>query len=304
MRVDGKGAGFSGERDSRRDRGARVEQFRRERRVGEEVRGKMLGFEASGLARVLIEGREMLARVGGSPAPGQIMLFLVVSLHPEIVLKELPIQERATRDMAPLVNELDRRRAALESRLSAEPQVQPEDLPADILKRKPLFLSGLESNPKALALFMEIQDYCQEANAFLIPSGRGRYHYLPWLLPGATGQEALIRRTRPPAGKKKGQAGESPVLWDVQFCFDHIEAGRSALHILYARPRARYRLFLERPKAAASLLPLFQGLRLGHVAIEQECLGVGPLPASFGSGLLAGALARSRQSFTGINLQV
>lgn len=304
MRVHGKDAGFSGERDSRRDRGARVEQFRRERRVGEEVRGKMLGFEAPGLARVLIEGREMLARVGGSPAPGQIMIFLVVSLRPEIVLKELPGKKRAKRDMAPLVNELAHRRSALEDMLGAAAPIPPEDLPADILKRKALFLSQLEANPKALALFKEIQEVCHEASAFLIPAGKGRYHYLPWLLPGTAGQEALIRRTRPMAGKRKGQAGESPILWDVRFFFEHKEAGRCALHILYAKPRARYRLSLERPKAAASLLPLFHGLRLGHVAIEQECLGVAPLPASLGPGLLAEALSQSRQSFTGINLQV
>jgi len=307
MRVDGKGAGFSGERNPGRDRGKRVEQFRRERRVGEEVRGKMLGFEAPGLARVLIEGREMFAKVGGNPVPGQIMLFLVVALYPEIVLKELPAKGRATRDMAPLANELDRRRAALEALLGETAQPQPEDLPADILKRRTMFLSRLESTPKALALFKEIQAVCQEANAFLAQGGRGRFHYLPWLLPGMAGQEALIRRTRRTVDKKKGQAGESAILWDVQFNFEHKEAGRCALHILYARPRARYRLALERPQAAKSLIPLFKDLRLGHVAIEQECLGVGALPASSGSGLLAGALAaltRSRQSFTGINLQV
>ncbi len=304
MRVFGDGAGFSRDGGFSGKRGAGAGHFRRNRRVGDIVHGKILAFEAPGLARALIDGQEMLASVK-SAAPGQIMRFLVVSLSPDIVLKELPADESPERTAGAVISALNAQITAFEaiftkSAIASAPSPDP-----NILGRRRAFLRWLDDAPEAMRLFHAITAACREASALLAPAGLGRYHYLPWILPRAGRLEALIRRTKPSPGSADAKKGERrpPILWDLRCRFAYPGAGRVSLSILFSRPVARYRLSLENPKAAPRLVPLFSGLFLGKTRIDPELLGVSPLGPD-DADLLARALSRTRQRFTGVNLQV
>lgn len=306
MRVFGDGAGFSRDGGFSGNRGSRADQFRRNRRAGETVRGKLLGFEASGLAWVRIEGQELLARVNANAQPGQIMRFLIVSLTPDIILKELPQDGGASssRSLGALAGALSANKEAFEALLARSEFAQAGDLSPNIPLRRPPFLRWLAGNTEALRLYREIREACREASALLAPAGLGRYHYLPWILPRASGFEALIRRTRPSPKEGKSGSRRAPILWDVRCRFSLPDMGRVSLSILFSKSKARYKIALERPQAAGLFPELVKDLRLGKSRLDLELLGAGPLSRDDESDLLSLALMRTRQRFTGVNLQV
>lgn len=88
MRIRGQGSssfGFDGQRqDSQRS-----ERFRRAHRAGQKVKGIILDWHSPGLAWVDIDGHRLLAQVSQDSALGLERLFLIASLTPDIVLREL-----------------------------------------------------------------------------------------------------------------------------------------------------------------------------------------------------------------------
>lgn len=88
MRVSGYGSSFSGDASGRdRDRSGR---FRRSHRAGQKVRGTVLEWRGPGLAWVDIDGHGLLAQISTDASLGRERTFLIVSLHPAVILKELP----------------------------------------------------------------------------------------------------------------------------------------------------------------------------------------------------------------------
>lgn len=86
MRVDDRDSSFLPQRDPGRDRAA---AFRRDRRIGERVRGRSLREAEPGHVWVDIEGHELKARVSGALTPGEVLTFEIVELSPEVVLRHL-----------------------------------------------------------------------------------------------------------------------------------------------------------------------------------------------------------------------
>ena len=88
MRIRGQGTSFSGHGSGQRDSG-RAEQFRKAHRAGQKVRGMVMQWHSDSLAWVEIDGHRLLARVSRDSALGRERRFLIESLDPEIVLREL-----------------------------------------------------------------------------------------------------------------------------------------------------------------------------------------------------------------------
>lgn len=86
MRIGDRGSSFQNRQGSGRDRAA---AFRRDRRIGERVRGRYLREAEPGLVWVDIEGHELKARVSGALTPDEILFFEIVELAPEVVLRHL-----------------------------------------------------------------------------------------------------------------------------------------------------------------------------------------------------------------------
>lgn len=89
MRVNARGSSFA--KDQKPDREQpRAERFRKAHRAGQKVRGTVVEWRGQGLAWVEIDGYGLLAQLSPDCALGRERTFLVVSLSPNIELKELP----------------------------------------------------------------------------------------------------------------------------------------------------------------------------------------------------------------------
>lgn len=88
MRIRGQGSSSTGFGGQRQD-SERSERFRRGHRAGQKVQGRIVEWEAPGLAWVEIDGQRLLAQVSQDSELGLIRRFLILKLSPEIVLKEI-----------------------------------------------------------------------------------------------------------------------------------------------------------------------------------------------------------------------
>ncbi len=86
MRVGDRGSSFPHQQGSGRDR---AQAFRRDRRIGERVRGRYLREAEPGMVWVDIEGHELKAQATGAISPDEIITFEIVELAPEVVLRRL-----------------------------------------------------------------------------------------------------------------------------------------------------------------------------------------------------------------------
>lgn len=87
MRIQGSGSAFSGDSSGRdQDRAGR---FRRSHRVGQKVRGTVVEWRGPDLAWVELDNHGLLARISADPSLGQERTFLILSLTPDIVLREV-----------------------------------------------------------------------------------------------------------------------------------------------------------------------------------------------------------------------
>ncbi|MBI4803937.1 MAG: hypothetical protein HY795_01740 [Desulfovibrio sp.] len=88
MRIRGRGSSSFGSGGQHRE-SERSERFRKAHRVGQKVSGTIQQWDESGLAWVQIDGHRLLAQVSQDSNLGLERAFLVVSLSPDIVLKEI-----------------------------------------------------------------------------------------------------------------------------------------------------------------------------------------------------------------------
>ena len=89
MRFHSRGSSFLGDKGSEREQ-PRAERFRRAHRIGQKVRGTVVEWRDEGLAWVVVDGYGLLAQLSPDSTLGLERTFLVVSLAPNIVLKEVP----------------------------------------------------------------------------------------------------------------------------------------------------------------------------------------------------------------------
>ncbi|TVM17145.1 hypothetical protein DPQ33_10155 [Oceanidesulfovibrio indonesiensis] len=294
MRIRGSGSGASGHggpggSDERR------RAFRRKHRVGDRVRGVMVGWESPGLAWVEVSGVKLLAALDSGPELGARLAFLVKSLDPDIVLQELPTSGGGQGMLAESISGFWTARAEFEHILREFPL--PEGI-ADMSKPRKCFRNHLFAHPALLAAWLRTQAMAETINAELVPGRDLMLSYRPELMPAAWDHELLAN------------VHGSELAW----AFTLPRWGHCQVRLLFHKPVAGARVFLERSEHAEPLkriLPrLVERAAAGRLAGVKELdrvdvLSVTPLPP--GSGQLLSELftgpVEGRPS-TGFSLRV
>lgn len=290
MRIDGRG-GSGGYSSGNRDR-SDPEAFRRGRRVGQIVRGRLLAPGPSGLYWVVVAGHKLLAALDHEPVPGRELVFRIEALTPDLLLKDITPPPSAATDPSLLLAALTEARSRFERRLARCPL--PAVPPLDLTTARHHFAAFLAADAAARAEFDAVRLAMARAAAFLAPK-EGLPRYVPWVFPGLSQSELFAVRL----ARESGGPGFS-----LRLCGRLETAGFVAAIASWHPGRVAYRLMCERPVAGAGLVAALAAVRFGRAALTPECLTVGPLPADLASGFLARLLAVTARPFTGLRLRV
>jgi len=291
MRIRGYGGSFGDQFSQERHRSS-TRAFRKGRRVGQLVRGRLLAPAEGGLAWVSVEGHSLLARLEHVPTGGEL-LFRIMQLVPELVLKDITPTLPGGADPIRALAALTEARSHLESLLDGLRDV-PASPPLDLTAAKRFFRRLLADRPEILAAWGQALSRTRHLAA-LLPPDAGRLGYAPWIFPGLSQSELLSRRL--PAG----QGGPG---FELDLSGRLPAQGSLAVHITWQPGYVRYRLWLERPQAAEGLLAGLGHVRFGRADLTPVCQSVDRLPAELAGGYVARLLAARPQPFTGLRLQV
>jgi len=291
MRIRGYGGSFGDQFSQERHRSS-TRAFRKGRRVGQLVRGRLLAPAEGGLAWVSVDGHSLLARLEHVPTGGEL-LFRIMQLVPELVLKDITPTLPGGADPIRALAALTEARSHLESLLDGLRDV-PASLPLDLTAAKRFFRRLLADRPEILAAWGQALSRTRHLAA-LLPPDAGRLGYAPWIFPGLSQSELLSRRL--PAG----QGGPG---FELNLSGRLPAQGSLAVHITWQPGYVRYRLWLERPQAAEGLLAGLGHVRFGRADLTPVCQSVDRLPAELAGGYVARLLAARPQPFTGLRLQV
>lgn len=161
---------------------SRSEYFRNKHRPGDRVRGTILGYDAPGLAWVEIEDQQLLARIGAGGLVGERRFFRILTLYPDIVLKDLSGEHEDDCDLRHLLGEF----RELRDRFEATPAAPGDTLPS---------LQGSTASRcrtmRHHPLLKDIRQHLRRMNQCL-GREKGRVVHLPWLLPQARQQEGML----------------------------------------------------------------------------------------------------------------
>lgn len=246
----------------------RVNAFRARTVVGQRVRGRVTRRESVGLFWIDVKGSELLARLPDDTEPGTESTFKVESLYPEVTLKMLPAgrngrsqgPQAAIRRYWPLRQSLDTRNASLAGReaLAGEP---------DLDRRRRIYLQGIHADTEALLEYLDLLGQLATINRKLRAEG-ATLAYLPWLLPGATGQELLVAA---------GPSNEEAAFTEAVFDFKLHPLGRGRAKLMLRPPRASMRLLLENQVAARVVSKPLARLAFNLTGLKVDVLGTAPL---------------------------
>jgi len=171
--------------------------FKRKVKVGQLLKGRMLRVEQEGFAWVLIGDMELLAQIETMPEPGQWLEFLVLSLEPSIMLRQLqhgtdPRGSIFLRDyIRSYLTERDKLDALLASSLWNN--LSPADAQHVTTYRAQL-IRFLAQHPDALDQFTRVMRLHSSVQRMVSASGHGSFQYMPWLMPSARGIEILVSK--------------------------------------------------------------------------------------------------------------
>lgn len=281
MRITGSGFGQGqGSGKKERDRAA---AFRNKHRVGERVKGTLIKRETKGLAWILIDGHHLLANIETDSEPGSALNFMVLSLYPEIVLKALPPGGASTGYlMAGSIQEFGLVRSKFES-FSAMNLSEESIIGQSPEERRKSFLRAVAADTNLSALYLQLCAHQLSINANLAPNGPTRFFYLPWLMPGARGLEALLKR----------EEKEDGVFMEFVCGFELPRIGPGQIRILYKKPRAGFRVFLARPENIRKFMDYIKSTSLDGLPADAQCLGVEKLPKYAHGGTMRELLSPS-----------
>jgi hypothetical protein len=247
----------------------RAEEFRARHRPGNRVWGNVMTRPENGLAWIDFHGLPLLAQIHSTVLPGQRVLFLVESLHPEILLKQIyPSLQGEGEDIARALGLFLELRRAFEDRVF-------ERLPADtllaerdILKRKLIFKRHVTERTGEGQTLLRIEASASHIDGLLATAANRRYLYLPWLLPLARECDAL---------DESGGVDEHRL--SLRF---RIGAHQAAATLLVHSGLAACRLYLDDKALAGKLCSWVAGWRFGEMDLKLSVLD--PLPFGSWSG--------------------
>ena len=299
MRVSGGYSGGTPSGGDGRDR-SDPQAFKRGRKVGQIVRGRLLAPGPQGMFWVNLAGHKLLAALDHEPSPGRELVFRIERLEPELLLRDITPPPSAVDDPALLLAALAETRSRFEALLHRGPDMFSAAIPPDpnasgpnvpmapLTARKRLF-DWLTSNPDAAGLYGRIMELLRLARAFLPPQA-GRPVYLPWAFPGLDASEGLVTR--------------SGRTFTLRLFGRLAQAGRVSGIFSLSQGRASYRLSLERPEAGEGLVKALTAVRLGRRELAPVCVHLGPLSPAEAGGLFAPLVAGAARPFTGLRLRV
>jgi len=299
MRVSGGYSGGTPSGGDDRDR-SDPQAFKRGRKVGQVVRGRLLAPGPQGLFWVNLAGHKLLAALDHEPTPRRELVFRIERLEPELLLRDITPPPSAVDDPALLLAALADARSRFEALLHRGPDLFAAPIPPDLnasgpnlplaplVARKRLF-DWLASNPEAAGLYSRLRELLRLARAFL-PAQAGRPVYLPWAFPGLDASEGLVTR--------------SGRTFTLRLFGRLAEAGRVSGIFSLSLRRASYRLSLELPEAGEGLVAALTAVRLGRRELAPVCVHLGPLAPAEAGGLFAPLIAGAARPFTGLRLRV
>ena len=294
MRVSGGYGGGTPSGGDGRDR-SDPQAFKRGRKVGQTVRGRLLAPGPQGLFWVNLAGHKLLAALDHEPCPGRELVFRIERLEPELLLRDITPPPSAVDDPALLLAALAETRSRFEALLHRGPALfgvtgpPGPGVPLAPLDARKRLVDWLGANPEAAGLHGRVQELLRLARAFL-PAPAGRPVYLPWAFPGLDGSEGLVTR--------------SGRVFTLRLFGRLAEAGRVAGIFSLSMGRASYRLSLERPEASERLVAALCAVRLGRRELAPVCVHLGPLSPAETGGLFAPLVAGAARPFTGLRLRV
>lgn len=295
--------------------------FRRGRRVGQIVRGRLVAPGPGGLFWVVVAGHKLLAALDHEPVPGRELVFRIERLEPELVLRDITPPPSATDDPVLLLAALTDARSKFEAHLhrlappprpssgappasatalaagfdgsdaAAAPASRPASGPTlDLALARARFKDFCHRDAAAGQALATVDELVRLAGQW-IPKAQGRPIYAPWMYPGIGQSEMLALRT----GHGK---------WSLRLFGRLPEAGRVAVVATVDGSQAAYRLMLENPAVADAVIASLARVRLGRRELTAVCQSAGGLPAEAASGYWARILAGSARPFTGLRLRV
>lgn len=192
MRVKNTGYGGYNKQQHSTDRAM---LFKRKFKAGQLLKGKVLRVEQEGYAWVIVGGMELLAEIETIPQPGHWLDFLVLTLEPSIILRQLqhgtdPRSGIFLRDyIRSYLTERDKLDLLLSQQLWG-------NLTSDLSSDNPIgshkaFLTFLPQHPTILDQFTRVTRLLHSVQQMVDSSGHGSFYYMPWLIPSGRGVEVL-----------------------------------------------------------------------------------------------------------------
>jgi len=340
MRVTG-GYGDSGQSGAGGKDRSDGQAFRRGRRVGQIVRGRLVSPGPGGFFWVVVAGHKLLAALDHEPVPGRELVFRIERLEPELVLRDITPPPSAIDNPVLLLAALTDARSKFEAHLhrvdpaaSPSPGAWPAPVGVPAPKR-----SGRDADtapfPAPASGPMERTGGSDAAatspastSGPMLDLALARTHFQAFCRSDAAAGQALaqVRELVRLAGqwipKTQGRplyapwmypgVGQSEALalrtghgqWSLRLFGRLPEAGRVAAVVTLDGSRAAYRLMLENPAAADAVIASLARVRLGRRELAPTCVSAGGLPAETASGYWARILAGAARPFTGLHLRV
>lgn len=259
MRVDGRGKQYGGS-------ASRTEAFRKTHRVGQKVRGRVLKWQEAAMAWIAIDGQPLLANLSSRPAPGSVLAFKIISLHPHIHLQEIF-------DAGGMSSALTGVMAFTEARRKFQTAMEPhsQSLEGLDLRQRIIQFARLLNDPKLMNAYAQTQMSVDSVN------GTDRKYclrYSPLLLPEARDQATFLRT--------------SGDFTEVIHEFTLPRLGDAQVHFMHKSGKTSYRVKLRRTSHIETLRKVLERSKI--LAESAQYIGTERLTGPPG-GMLANFLA-------------
>ncbi|MCG8530568.1 MAG: hypothetical protein MI749_07885 [Desulfovibrionales bacterium] len=265
--------------------------FKRKFKAGQVLKGKLLRMENHSLAWVLIGGMELLAQIETTPQQGQWMEFLVLTLEPSIILRQL----QHGRDLRSTVFLRDYIRSYLTERDKLDAMLHatlwsalPQSTLCSLSRSHAAFCSHLAEQPEHLAQCTRVMRLLTNVQHMVTIAGHGSFTFMPWLAPHAKGVELLISAS--------GDAACTVTVGAV-FPPSNSTVMSGQLKLAPSPAHFAYRLLLEKNCKASN-----NSLQTAETSFSAACLGTQELPTD-AHDILSMIFKESPQQHRGLNLQ-
>lgn len=189
MRIRDFGSGFFGFGGGG---GSRSDSFKKGRKPGQKVRGKLVKWVAEDMAWVEIEGHRLLAKLSSKPPVGASLTFVIKQIHPDIILKEVFGARALEENHLSLATDFETARTLFESALRPVADRLEQTRPTNRLAE---FTANLSNNTKLLTSFLDAVACLQSINSQIQSESIGTLMYQPWVIPKGRRHVTLIRST-------------------------------------------------------------------------------------------------------------